>query len=463
MKLRFRDRIALFNTLAAAVATLLVFLVVYGVVYYSAFHHLDQDILNEQEEVVANLHWKGDSLIINRMPEWDENEHKQVEVNPTFLQIVDQSGHLVFRSANLQSEHFLFHPSLEQPSFLNSQINGKRIRLGQFPIRNDSMQILGQLTIGVSQEESAIVLNNLRITLLIAFPLVLLVLYLATSLAAAKGIAPVQQLIRASTGIDDSNIERRLPLPGHKDEIYLLAKAINELLERIEAGINREKQFTADASHELRTPLSAIRGTLEVLIRRQREPGHYEEKIRQVILEVDRMNQLLNQLLQLARLETHTTPLQYETVYLAPLAGEVLNTWQQALAEKKMQFSLHIPEDAFVQADRGFLSIILDNLASNAIKYGQPGGKLAITWDPARQSLDVKDDGPGISPDQQPFLFDRFYRADASRNSNVQGTGLGLSIVKKLAALQHIRIEVISSDKDGATFRLYFSSPASLS
>ncbi len=458
MKLRFRDRIALFNTLATAVATLLVFLAVYGVVYYSAFQHLDQDILNEQEEVAANLHWKGDSLIIYRMPEWEENEHQQVEVNPTFLQAVDINGQLVFRSANLQSEYFLFHPNLEQPRFLNSQINGKRIRLGQFPIRNEAGLILGQLTIGVSREESAIVLNNLRFTLLITFPLVLVVLYFATSLAAAKGIAPVQQLINAASGIDDSNIETRLPLPAHRDELYQLATTINELLGRIEAGMRREKQFTADASHELRTPLSAIRGTLEVLIRRQREPGHYEEKIRQVILEVDRMGQLLSQLLQLARLETRPGQFPLETVALAPLVKEALAQAGRAFPGKRFQVSVHIPSDAVAMADRSSLFIILDNLLNNAFKYSRPGGTLEISWDAEAPSLAIADQGPGIPPEHLPHLFDRFYRADASRNSSVPGAGLGLAIVKKLALLQQIRVEVHSTVEAGTTFRLFFPS-----
>ncbi|MBL0183358.1 MAG: HAMP domain-containing protein [Chitinophagaceae bacterium] len=100
-----------------------------------------------------------------------------------------------------------------------------------------------------------------------------MVLYIVIYITASKAIAPVQQLIKAASGINDSNINTRLPLPVNEDELYQLAKTINELLNRIETSIGQQKQFTADASHEIRTPLSAIRGTMEVLLRKRREPN----------------------------------------------------------------------------------------------------------------------------------------------------------------------------------------------
>ena len=456
MKLTFQNRIALFNTLAAAAATLLVFLVVYAVVYFTAYHHLDEDIRQEQEEIFSNLLWRGDSIVINRMPEWEEQEHQQVEVNPTFLQITDTQGKLRFRSANLQKDFFLFIPGLEKEAFLNSSLNGQRVRLGHFPIINATGKNTGQLVIGVSMEESAVVLNNLRITLLIAFPFLLLVLYLATSVAAAKGIAPVHQIIKTASGIGDANIHTRLPMPEHKDELFQLAATINALLNRIESRIKREKQFTADASHELRTPLAAIRGTLEVLARRPREPAHYEEKIAEVIREVDRMNRILGQLLQLSRLEAGQAAFSQEPVNLLRLVQELMPQWQPELGRKQIKVNTDIPPEAELTTDPSSLSLIADNLAANAIKYGKRQGRININWRPEERALSIADDGPGIAAEHLPFLFDRFYRADASRNSRIPGTGLGLSIVKKLADLQGIRIELRSTEGEGTTITLFF-------
>ena len=167
--------------------------------------------------MLSNLRWMGDSIIIAHMPEWEEKEHQQIEVNPTFLQLVDAGGHLLFRSSNLQKDILLFDPKLIREAFFNSLINDQRIRQGQFPIQNEHGTIIGHLTVGIAQEQSAIVLYNLRTTLWIAFPLMLLILYLATSLAASKGISPVKQLIQAASGISEVNINARLPLPENKD------------------------------------------------------------------------------------------------------------------------------------------------------------------------------------------------------------------------------------------------------
>ncbi|HRI59190.1 MAG TPA: HAMP domain-containing sensor histidine kinase [Saprospiraceae bacterium] len=458
MKLSFRNRIALFTAVAAAATLGLVFLVVYGVVYLTAYNHLDDDIRQEKEEVLNNLRWTGDSIIIESMPEWEEKEHMQIEVNPVFLQVVNRAGKLRFRTSNLQNDILLFDPNLSEEDYFNSKIGDQRIRQGQFPIKNESNAVIGHLTVGISQEESALVLHNLRNTLWIAFPLLLIVLFAATSFAASKGIAPVKKLIRAASGISEANIDSRLPLPENKDEIYQLATTINELLYRIESGMQREKQFTADASHEIRTPLTAIRGTLEVLLRKQRTSEQYEGKISRVIAEVDRLNAMLDQLLQLARLESGHVPINRTPVALDVFSHTLADQWQPRLQEKNMELRLHIPPAVILTTDEALLNIILDNLLGNAIKYGYSGGHIDCIWQPENASLIIRDQGPGIAPEQLPHIFSRFYRADDSRSNTVPGAGLGLSIAKKLADLLGIGLSVSSREGEGTAFVLDFPS-----
>lgn len=455
MKLSFKKRIAVFNTLAVAITTAIVFAVIYTVVYTSSYRHLDSDILLEKEEILNTLDWKGDTIIINKMPEWEEAEHKKVEVNPTFIQIVDNRERMIFKSANLQSSHFLFNPSNEKEHFFNSLIDKQRLRLGQFPIRNDEGKTIGQLTVGISQQESYYVLNNLLLTLCVSFLLLLLVLYIVIYITASKAIAPVQQLIKAASGINDSNINTRLPLPVNEDELYQLAKTINELLNRIETSVRQQKQFTADASHEIRTPLSAIRGTMEVLLRKRREPEQYEERIKDVITQADRLNQLLDQLLQLARAESGSVVTKKETVALRQLFETASGKWKKNMVEKNTTLQLDLPEDSYVLADPFYLDIIIDNLLDNAIKYGHINGKIVCAWNETNRTLSITDDGPGITAEQLPFLFNRFYRADDSRSTDKPGSGLGLSIVKKLADLLQIDISV-RSIPGSTTFSLQF-------
>lgn len=456
MTLKFKNRIALFNTLAVAFTTVLVFVVIYFVVSKTAYTHLDDDILLEKEEVFSNLDWRNDSIVINKMPEWEEAEHNKVEVNPTFLQIVNLEGKVVFRSANLLADQVLSNPANYQKTFYNGVISDQHIRLGQFAIKNETGKNIGHLTIAISQQESIVILNNLIWVLLISFPIVLIVQFIASSLAASKAIEPVHQLIRTASGISDSNIGTRLVLPEHKDELYELTKTINELLARIETSLLRQKQFTSDASHEIRTPLAAIRGTLEVLLRRQREPVVYEEKILDVISQVDRLNVLLDQLLQLARIESSNVIVNRESIDLSTIISRSIEKWKKMATAKAINVNLEFSGDATVTADKLFLELILDNLLTNAIKYGKENGSVYLIWNKVLKTLSVKDDGIGISPEELPNIFNRFYRADESRSSAVKGNGLGLSIAKKLADLQFIALSAESQPGIGSTFTLQF-------
>ncbi|MCX6268558.1 MAG: ATP-binding protein [Bacteroidetes bacterium] len=458
MRLRFKNRIALYNTAAAAIATLLVFIVVYVVVYITAYRHLDSEIRLEKEEVFTNIHWRGDSLILNMMSERLEREHGQAEVSPTFLQVVDANGRLVFKSANLQNDHLLFADSLHEPLFFNVEVNGKLIRQGQFPIINDQKKLLGQLDIGLPQVESTLILANLRLTLCLSFPFILLVFYLATSWAASRSIAPVTQLIRKTEMISDNNISSRIPLPLRKDEIHQLGTTINDLLGRIENSLIREKQITADISHELKTPITSIRGTLEVLVRKTREPWQYEEKIRHVIPEVDTLNRIIDQLLQLSRLDSGNLSITKSPVVISRLLYHIKEQCQKSLDEKNILMHIDISDQVSVRADSGFLRIMMENLVSNAIKYSPDGKSIVCTWSKEDNTLSITDQGEGIPQDQIPFLFDRFYRTDASRSSQVQGHGLGLSIVKKIADLQQITVDVKSKVNIGTSFILHFNS-----
>ncbi len=456
MTLKFKNRIAIFNTLAVGFTTALVFLVICFVVYNTAYSHLDEDILVEKEEVVSNLFWLQDSIIINKMPEWEEAEHSQVEVNPTFLQLKDTRGNIIFRSKNLPGNQMLESPNSAKKIYYNGEISNQRIRLGQFPVSNESGKLIGQLTIAVSRQESHNVLNNLIWVLLISFPIVLVVQFLTSSLAASRGIKPVHQLIASASAIDDSTIETRLNLPVRKDELYILTETINELLARIERSMIQQKQFTSDASHEIRTPLSAIRGTLEVLIRRKRTTEVYEEKITEIIQLVDRLDALLEQLLQLARVDSAKTITTTESVYLNPVVSAVRQKWEKLAAAKNISISNNLSKKTIVKGDKFYLELILDNLVSNAIKYGKLNGHVFLNWDNTLKIFSVEDDGIGISDKDLPNIFNRFYRADESRSSVVKGNGLGLSIVQKLARLQNITLEVKSREGKGSVFSLKF-------
>lgn len=456
MKLSFKKRIATYNLIAIATLTAIAFLAIYAVVYYTSYKHLDDDIIAEKTEVFSNLDWDEDTVIMNKMPEWEEAEHQQIEVNPTFIQIVDLKGETVFKSINLQENHFLFNPKNETTVFYNATINQQKIRQGQFPIFNTNQKIIGQLTIGVSQQESFNVLHNLMIVLIGIYIFILSILYFIMTFVASKAIAPIQQLIYSASQINYANIDSRLPLPENQDEIYQLASTINELLNRLENSFYQQKQFTSDASHEMQTPLAAIKGIIEVLLRKPRTAEKYEEKLQEVLLQTNRLSQLYDQLLQLARIESSVLVAKKEQIFLEPTIAKSIQSHQTQIQKGSIQIHNNIPSEVAVGADTFLIEMIVDNLVSNAIKYNKMGGNIFFTWDASSNTLAITDEGIGIDADKLPLLFNRFYRVDDSRNSQIPGNGIGLSIAKRLCDVQNIRLTVSSVKNKGTSFQLHF-------
>lgn len=458
MRLSFKKRIATYNLIAIATLTAIAFVVIYSVVYYTSYKHLDDDITTEKEEVFANLDWEDDQIIMNKMPEWEETEHKQLEVNPTFIQIVDLYGNTIFKSVNLQENHFLFNPKNTTTVFYNAIINNQKIRQGQFPIFNNNHKIIGQLTIGVSQQESYNVLHNLMIILISTYVIILLILYFIMSFVASKAIAPIYQLIDSASQINYTNINARLPLPENQDEIHQLATTINQLLSRLENSFHQQKQFTSDASHEMQTPLAAIKGIIEVLLRKPRTTEQYELKMKEVLNQTNRLSQLYDQLLTLARLESNVLKNNKIQIMLHSSIEKSINNHKVIVNKNKVIISNTVPNDLQILTDTQLLEIVLDNLISNAIKYNKTGGNIYITWNKSNRLLSITDEGIGIEADKLHLIFNRFYRVDDSRNSQIQGNGIGLSIVKRVCDILNIILTVNSKENKGTIFQLQFPS-----
>lgn len=302
-----RNRIAFTYIAVTAVLVAALFSLIYIVIFETVYNHLDGDLDAEIQEVYSSIVVLDNAIIFSNPNEWTEKEHGQIEVNPTFIEIVDTAGNIIKRTPNLRQGSLYFNPQKKSiKSYYDTLLSGAPIRQLQVPIQNPTGKILAQLIIAIPLQESAVVLKNLRQTLLIGYPIVLIVLFLISRFIAGRSIAPINTVIATAEKITKENLDERIALPQNKDEIYTLAQTINDLLDRLRDVVLREKQFTADASHELRTPLSVIKGTLEVLTRKPRECEQYVEKIHYVMSEVDRMSLLVDQLLELARYESGT-------------------------------------------------------------------------------------------------------------------------------------------------------------
>lgn len=331
------------------------------------------------------------------------------------------------------------------------------IRQIQTPIVNNNLTV-GYVVVAMSLEDLEIVaiLENI---LLISFPIILVFLFLFARFFAGKSIKPVSTIIETSSLITKDNLNTRIPLPVNKDELYVLSQNINNLLDRIENAIQREKQFTSDASHELRTPLAVIKGTLEVLIRKPRTTDEYNEKINYCIKEVDRINNLVDQLLLLARFENQNQNIKSEEVFLDALLLDTVSRFSNQLKEKNISIKTSLEQDCVILSDSYLISIVFNNLISNAIKYSRNDEKidLILKSQLSNYQFIVKDNGVGISKDDLNKIFDSFYRSNPSNHPDIKGTGIGLSIVKRLCDLLKIDISIQSNLGVGTTVNLIFN------
>ena len=457
MKLNFRNRIATWYLVATALLIAGLFSAIYIIVNNTVYSHLDSDLDLELNEVKNSIVNAGGQIIFANPFEWNEREHGQIEVNPTFVQVSDKQGKVIRKTGNLVSDSLEFRNAVNYKIYFDSELSGSPIRQVQYPYFDSDGSVKVYLSIAVPLEESALVLSNLREALLISFPAILLILFLVTRLIAGKSIAPIHNVINTANKISKANIAERISLPPHNDEIHALTSTINGLLNRLEDALLRERQFTSDASHELRTPLSIIKGTLEVLIRKPREVIQYEEKVSYCISETDRMTRLIDQLLLLARYDTgKVNPVKTEFLFSEKIEM-VLHRLDSLLEDKRISVNRDIDKNLILNADPGMTEIILENILTNAIKYS--GNESSIDIKAVRNGsgilFSVKDYGIGMTEQQIKNIFDRFYRADASRSSEAGGFGLGLAISKKLCDIQDIKINVESALDKGTNFKLH--------
>lgn len=452
----FKNRIAFNYIVSGSILIAIVFLFIYNIVKYSVNKHVNEEIQEELLKHLDDVSTDSNDTYLIQVDQWRAREHNSISVNPVFVQFYDNNKEVIDKSPNLKDSNLkLFNNS--NNTFIDTKLNDIPLRQIQTAIINKG-EVVGYLVVAMSLEDFEIVLI-LKNILLITFPLILILLFLIARFFAGRSIKPVRTIIDTSSQITKDNLQTRIPLPKNKDELYVLSENINNLLNRIESAIDREKQFTSDASHELRTPLAVIKGTMEVLIRKPRNQQEYEEKILFCISEVDRLNHMVDQLLLLARFENQKQNVKQETIYLNALILDNLTRFSEKTENKKIKIVADFTEDFYVQSDNYLVSIIFSNLISNAIKYSNDNGKIELKLEKTSTDLifTIADNGVGISEQDLNKIFNSFYRSDVTNHPDIKGTGLGLSIVKRLCDLLRIKISVESRINEKTKFTLIFS------
>lgn len=268
-------------------------------------------------------------------------------------------------------------------------------------------------------------------------------------------LAPIRDITDMAATLSASNLSNRINIAGTKNELKDLATVINTMLDRIERSYNSQKQFVSDASHELRTPIAVIQGYVRMLQRWGKDdPGVLEEGISAIAQETASMKDLVESLLFLARHDKKTLLMEMETFDPYVLISELHK--EAAMVTPENQFIFSPADHCSIEADRGMIKQVMRILLDNAVKYTPKGGTITmgVRRDACGCTLTMQDNGPGISKEELPKIFDRFYRSDSARKAESGGHGLGLSIARIIVIAHGGKLNVRSKVGAGTTFSI---------
>ncbi len=342
------------------------------------------------------------------------------------------------------------------PVYRDATVGKNRLRVLTVPLVVGSRPA-GVIQLGTSLEVVEATQRTLLIVLLVGTLAAITAAGLAGWYSTQQVLAPLQDATQAAMQITRADdLSRRIPYRGPPgDELGQLIHAFNQTLTRLEGLFNTQRRFLADVGHELRTPLTVIKGNTSLM----RILGSMdEESLGSIESEVDRLTRLVGDLLLLAQAESGKIPLAHQLVELDTLVLEVMNQ-MRVLVQDRLKMRLGDMDQVLVCGDRDRLKQVLVNLVGNAINYTPAGGEVLVSLGKEQNQarLTVSDTGPGISPEDLPHVFERFYRGEKSRtrSKDGKGFGLGLSIAYWIVRNHDGRIEVDSKIGSGTTFCIW--------
>jgi len=366
-----------------------------------------------------------------------DNTGRFIERGESYAELINGSGHVVDATRPLATTSLLDARELRAARSGTIYVDRHSVsgldepsRLLAAPVTRGGRRLV--LVVGATRQDNAETLAAFRNELLIAGPIALLLASLAGYLLAGLSLRQVDAMRRRAASISADNPGERLPVPPTGDELERLGQTLNDMLGRLEAALQREREFVADAGHELRTPLALLRTELELALRHGGSPEELRAAIGASSREVDRLTQLAEDLLLIARSDDGQLPLRIERIDPSNLLASVVSRFQwRAEAARRLLAANHPEPEARLSGDALRLEQALANMVDNALRHGR--GAVHVAWIGANGSVElhVTDEGAGFPRELLPHAFERFSRND--RGHGRSGAGLGLAIVEAIA------------------------------
>ena len=289
-------------------------------------------------------------------------------------------------------------------------------------------------------------LNHLALSLVISIPIILILFLLIANALLNKTFYSVKKVVDSVHTISSNQLTNRIDTENIPSEIKELVQTFNKLLENIEKAFDSISTFSSNASHELKTPLTVIRGEAEVGLRKERTSSEYKAILEDVVNETIKVQEIIDQLFFLTKKDTTEFSSNFEELYLDEIITDLASEIEKFASTKFIHIKITDIVPVVVYANEVLLRVALNNLLKNAIIYSKDNGEVRISLHEKKSHyiLKIADDGCGISSDDLPFVFERFYRADEQNSFQSKGTGLGLAIVKMIFELHKYEIGINS-------------------
>ncbi len=423
---------------------------------------LEESLIKQARSIgdvlLVNINQSGEDYVDNEI-----TEHYSPEINGRFVRVTRANGKQIYVSG--PPKDGTFDPSLVAATRLPAtreftheveMSDGHELLLHGLPYRaSDGAQFLIEVAAPYNQIEA--VLRGLLLTFALGLPLIVALAIGGGYLLMRGALRPVDEIRQKAAQITSRNLSARLPVVHTGDELERLATDLNRMIARLEESFLQINRFSADASHELRTPLTVLQGELEAIAQKgQSLPEDVRDTIGSALEETHRLAKIVESLLAISRLDAGEARVQPVRLDFAELARTTADQMKLLAEEKRISLTSNGSCPVEVEADPSRLKQVVVNLLDNAIKYTPEGGNVSIsvTQRDGHAVLEVADSGLGISADDLPHVFERFYRADKARSRQMGGTGLGLSIVRSICLAHGGQVTVNSTEGRGSLFRV---------
>ncbi len=390
----------------------------------------------------ANNSWEGVNSILegSNFPGRKNNQHG----GNSALTLTDADRKVLWSSSGEVVGSFMDQATVAKAIQLS---NSRNDPLGYLLVANSVELQVNDLSPFVERLKSVILYSGIVAAILAIVLAILISNYL---------LRPVKALTRASTDLSAGNFSTRVQVKGN-DELSKLAKTFNGMAANLESAEERKKTLTADVAHELRTPIAVQKAQLEGMIDGVLPVSH--ENLVTTLQQTDFLSRMVDDLRLLAMADAGEVSFEYREINICKLIDQIINRFQgQVVAEGTQIVYAYDPEGIplIITTDPDRLTQILNNLVSNALRYGKKGGIVSVDCKAHHgyAEISVKDDGAGLPPSAIPHLFERFYRHEKARSREDGGTGLGLAISKKLAILMGGDLIGSNHPEGGAVFTL---------